>query len=579
MKHFDVAITGGGPAGATLAALLAKKTSLRVALFEKDKFPRDHIGESFSHRIVGVLQESGALEKILASDCWVRKYGGFYAWNPERPAATFFDHHVWQKDGVHRWSMHVNRAEFDQILLEHARSLGVLVYDETEVVSVHGAEGGGHQVRLSTGEAITAAIFVEAAGRQCTFVSDQKKQWLSRFKNVAVWTHFLGAKPAQSLPGDWNPFREQNLSAIGSFAYRDGWCWFIPVKRWVDGERVETTSIGLITDGEALRTAQGDLRDAGTFLRHIRQVPLLADLIEDVTPLDDRLHVATNYSMISDAMCNVDERWVRLGDSAYFVDPLFSSGVAFALLHAQAACLLIKSTLEGKYDERGVRELWADYDTSLQRVARSFSIGIDHWYHAISERHPESTYWKRRSGEQSFLIDHADFQSLVDTDLAIPPDLKAVLGQGVGRGSPLDKVSGAIASGLPSANDPLQLSSSTELVGGLSLGVGGARGSPFPGEPEQVTASFWQDPLKNGDSLRSHCEEPVRCLYFRSGDVTVKAQDTPATRELRETLARGELSFAEAHECLAAPELRLLVDLIRAGLVAGQPTRDPAATR
>src|SRR5689334_2432264 len=117
-KVYDVVIMGGGPAGATLGARLARETDLEVAIFEAEYFPRDHIGETFVHTIVPSLMESGALGKVLASECWVKKYGGFYSWDPKRPWSTFFEHALQARDGHYRWAIHCNRPEFDHILLE-----------------------------------------------------------------------------------------------------------------------------------------------------------------------------------------------------------------------------------------------------------------------------------------------------------------------------------------------------------------------------------------------------------------------------------------------------------------------------
>ena len=87
---YDVAVIGGGPGGATLATLLARHTSLKIAIFEADFFPREHIGESFSHRVIPPLEQSGALAKVLASECWVMKPGGYYVWG-DTPFASVFD--------------------------------------------------------------------------------------------------------------------------------------------------------------------------------------------------------------------------------------------------------------------------------------------------------------------------------------------------------------------------------------------------------------------------------------------------------------------------------------------------------
>ncbi len=241
---------GGGPGGATLAALLAK-SGLSVAIFEREFFPREHIGESFSHRIVPILEETGALEKVVASTCWIKKYGGYYWWD-ETPATTFFEHHSYQADGVHRWAMHADRPAFDKILLDHARALGVHVSEGVPVVRADLA-AEHTDVLLGDGTSVRCRIFVEASGRAGrTALGLPKREFQSRYRNVAVWNHFVGCKSAQSLPGDWNIFRQGDLSPIANFAFEHGWVWFIPVPKQVLGQHRLTHSIGIVTDARVM---------------------------------------------------------------------------------------------------------------------------------------------------------------------------------------------------------------------------------------------------------------------------------------------------------------------------------------
>src|SRR5476649_675225 len=77
---YDVAIVGGGPAGSTVASILLKyNPGLKVVIFEREKFPRDHVGESLLPVISAVLHDMGAWDKIEAANFPV-KIGATYRW-------------------------------------------------------------------------------------------------------------------------------------------------------------------------------------------------------------------------------------------------------------------------------------------------------------------------------------------------------------------------------------------------------------------------------------------------------------------------------------------------------------------
>ncbi|MBJ7309594.1 tryptophan 7-halogenase, partial [Rugamonas sp. CCM 8940] len=438
---FDVIIMGGGPSGATLAALLRKNSALKVAIVEREKFPREHIGESMAHPVIPILEESGALPKVLASDYWVKKYGGIYDWDKKGPSVAYFDHVNWQEDGVHRWAVHLNRSEFDQTLLEHAKSLGTEVIESSEVKRFENLAEHA-VVELDDGRRLSCRVFVDASGRSNNIITGQRRKFLSNYKNMAVWNHYTNFIPAQQLAGEWNIFREKDQSPIACFAFEHGWAWYIPVPKIVDGKRVSAVSIGIVTDPTLIKERGINLRDPQVFMEQLRGITDLAPLIGAVVPISDEMNVTSNYSMINDQFCNLDERWIGIGDAAYFVDPLFSSGVTFAGGMAATASLMIRETLLNDGLSAAQRqELWFDYDQQWHLVAASFALSIDQWYYAIAKNNQDSVFWKERSSGTSDLgIRELSFNALVDT--AITPDLLEILTSGSQKMADLDQGGG-----------------------------------------------------------------------------------------------------------------------------------------
>ncbi|MEV6978438.1 NAD(P)/FAD-dependent oxidoreductase [Kitasatospora sp. NPDC093806] len=535
--YYDVVIMGGGPGGSTLAALLMKQGGLSVAVLEKEEFPREHIGESFAHPLIPVLEESGALAKVIASDCWVKKFGGVFNWRGDDPHVAFFDHTNTVRDGVKRFAMHVNRSEFDKILLDHAKDLGAEVFEETSVTKCELAEDGqSREVILKDGRTIRAGYFVDASGRRNSIVVDKKREWLSGYRNIAIWQHYLGGVDTQTLEGDWNIFREENISPIGCFAFRDGWCWYIPVKKIINGERVITHSIGIVTDPAILKQPGSDFTDPEVFLRTVQDVPKLRELIKDVRPVGDKMLTATNYSMINDQFADFDSRWLLLGDASYFVDPLFSSGVAFATNQAVAIATLLGHTSGTELTDQDKRGLWHDYDREWHGMAVTFALSIDQWYYAIGSDNPDSVYWNSRGKPADSLgLSHEQtFDALLNTSFT--PDLLEVMTSGEGIDA-LD-INGPFMSEFARAN-ALTLTADTKVslapgvvvTAGPGLDIPGFKGAIPPDaslmspEAQKAAAEYWEDPVANGDAVPDAVGRLLAVHRFTLGDTQVRSVD------------------------------------------------------
>src|ERR1043165_5889826 len=160
---YDVAIIGGGPAGSTAAALLAR-AGRRVILFEREKFPRFHIGESLLPFSMKAFTRLGLHEKFLKAG-FLKKYGGEIMGADSDTGTKFYF-----KDGYRSQTDHayqVTRGDFDKLLLDHAAETGVEVHEQTPVEAI---EFSNDDVALSvrsdgSSNSIRARYLVDASGR------------------------------------------------------------------------------------------------------------------------------------------------------------------------------------------------------------------------------------------------------------------------------------------------------------------------------------------------------------------------------------------------------------------------------
>lgn len=328
-----VLVIGGGPAGSTAATLLARQ-GFEVTLLEAERFPRYHIGESILPSCLPILDLLGARDKIEAHG-FVRKGGAYFEWGPEQWELNF-DH---LRD-ANAYSYQVVRSEFDQLLLEHARSQGVQVCEGVCAQQVEFDGERAARIRWSpthdrlSGGTTSFDFLVDASGRAGLLANGRLKsrRFHQAFQNVALWAYWRGARKLDRGPA----------GAIAVCSVPNGWFWAIPLH---DG----TTSVGLVISKAGFaesRTRLGGV--AEVYAHHLAECPRIAELVEPAERVSD-FKAEQDYSYVSDRFAGPG--FVLAGDAACFLDPLLSTGVHLATFSGMLAAASIGSLLRGEVTE------------------------------------------------------------------------------------------------------------------------------------------------------------------------------------------------------------------------------------
>ena len=310
---FDVAIIGGGPGGAAAAIALADR-GRRVAVFERELFPRFHIGESLLPASNPIFERLGIARQV-ASAGFVEKLGASFV--TEDGALECAIDFTACRSLRSPQTYQVPRARFDALLLDRARQVGAEVFTGHRVAEI---ELGNAGVRLSVADrssqgsrsAVEAATVIDASG-QAGFLAKRLglRQIDPELRNVAVYAHYRG------IPRPAGPQRG-NIRVVSRFDL--GWVWLIPLP---DG----VTSVGVVRSREAHRASRS--QDPADQLEELlAATPVLAGTLAQAERIGPA-HVAADFSYAPSAYAG--DRWLLAGDAGSFLDPVFSTGVLLAL--------------------------------------------------------------------------------------------------------------------------------------------------------------------------------------------------------------------------------------------------------
>ena len=320
----DVAVIGGGPAGSSAAAMLARQ-GWRVVLLERERFPRDHVGESLLPASMPILEELGAMDAVQSAG-FLPKYGATMVWGRDPEPWSW---HFRETSARYPHAFQVWRPTFDHILLDNARSHGVDVREGCRVSNVDLADPATvRYVSETGGESKLSARFVVDATGQAALLARQTgvRTWDSFFRNLAVYAYFEDAEPLPA-PDENNIFIE---------AYEHGWFWTIPLHTgW--------SSVGAVVDNE---TGQEGIQHSGArdfLLDQLSQAPHTRRMLGNARWVAGP-SVIRDWSYSSER--TTGPNFVMTGDSACFVDPLFSSGVHLALMSGVTAAAYATTALK-----------------------------------------------------------------------------------------------------------------------------------------------------------------------------------------------------------------------------------------
>ncbi len=357
---YDVAVVGGGPAGAATARRLASQ-GRSVVLLERSRFDRPRVGETLAPGVQPLLRNLGVWDRFARLGA-LPSWGTRSIWGARGPATHS---HLISGYGC---AWHVDRLMFDRMLVDASVAAGARLHTGTAVARSR-YDNAGWQLVTTAGDFIYCRVVVDATGRRAAVGRALGARRLA-FDRLTAVTRTWKAVGVQ---------REQYLLVETS---ADGWWYSAPLPG-------DTMIAMLMTDADLCRRYV--LSDSAYWDARLHLAPCTAARIRGASPSTPaRVHPAASHRLLR----RDDPRpWLAVGDAALAVDPVSGSGVPRALRTAEAATYTASQLLDRPEDAAALIVAYEDarndeFTTYLTERASYYAM----------ERRYRTPFWARRKG-------------------------------------------------------------------------------------------------------------------------------------------------------------------------------------